>query len=37
MSAKIYQPARNAMQSGQAKSKNWILEFVPAEARSIDP
>jgi NADH dehydrogenase len=37
MSAKIYQPARNVMQSGQAKSKIWILEFVPAEARSIDP
>jgi len=37
MRAKIYQPARNAMQSGQAKTKNWVLEFAPEEARSIDP
>jgi NADH dehydrogenase len=37
MSAKIYQPARNAMQSGQAKTKTWVLEFVPSEARAIDP
>ena len=37
MSARIYQPARNAMQSGQAKSGDWILEFLPAEAKSLDP
>ena len=37
MSARIYQPARNAMQSGQAKTRNWILEFAPASARAIDP
>ena len=37
MQARIYQPARNAMQSGQAKSKTWILEFAPANARSVDP
>lgn len=37
MNARIFKPARNAMQSGQAKTKHWILEFVPAEARSIDP
>lgn len=37
MRARIYQPARNAMQSGQAKTKEWILEFVPATARDIDP
>jgi len=37
MLAKIYQPARNAMQSGQAKTKTWVLEFAPATARKIDP
>lgn len=37
MLAKIYQPARSAMQSGQAKTRDWILEFVPADARWIDP
>lgn len=37
MLAKIYQPARNAMTSGQAKSKTWMLEFNPEEARKIDP
>ncbi|MFO1141513.1 MAG: ETC complex I subunit [Amaricoccus sp.] len=37
MLAKIYQPARSAMQSGQAKTRDWVLEFVPADARWIDP
>ncbi len=35
--AKIYQPARNAMQSGQGKSNHWVLEFVPNEPRKTDP
>ncbi|HPE26455.1 ETC complex I subunit [Albidovulum sp.] len=37
MRARIYQPARNAMQSGTAKTRIWILEFAPAAAREIDP
>jgi len=37
MRARIYQPARNAMQSGQAKTKVWYLDYVPAHAREIDP
>ena len=37
MRARIYQPARNAMQSGQAKTKDWVLDFAPATARDIDP
>lgn len=37
MIARIYQPARNAMTSGQAKTKVWILEFAQSEARDIDP
>lgn len=36
MLARIYQPARNAMQSGQSKT-NWLLEFAPEEAKAIDP
>ena len=37
MRARIYQPARNAMQSGTAKTKLWLLEFAPKDAREIDP
>lgn len=37
MRARIYQPARNAMQSGQAKTKTWYLDYMPADAREIDP
>ena len=37
MNARIYQPARNAMQSGQAKTQTWVLEFAPASAREVDP
>lgn len=37
MLARIYQPSRSAMQSGQAKTRFWLLEFVPADARVIDP
>jgi hypothetical protein len=37
MRASIYQPARNAMTSGQAKTNSWVLEYASEEARSIDP
>ena len=37
MQARIYKPARNAMQSGMAKTHQWVLEFDPAKARHIDP
>jgi NADH dehydrogenase len=37
MRARIYQPARTAMSSGTAKTKNWVLEFAPSEAREVDP
>ena len=37
MRARIYQPARTAMQSGTAKTHTWVLEFAPASARGIDP
>ena len=37
MLARIYRPAKTAMQSGKANSRQWRLEFEPASARSIDP
>jgi hypothetical protein len=37
MLARIFIPARNAMQSGKAKSREWMLEFEPASARVPDP
>jgi hypothetical protein len=37
MTARIYQRPKNAMQSGKARTDNWILEFAPAEARKPDP
>ena len=37
MSAKIYSPAKTAMQSGKAKTGNWLLEFDPAAPRSVEP
>lgn len=37
MRARIFQPARTAMQSGSAKTKAWVLEFAPSSAREVDP
>ena len=37
MRARIYRPARNAMQSGGANSKLWLLEYEPASPRRRDP
>ncbi|NDR56983.1 MULTISPECIES: ETC complex I subunit [Aliiruegeria] len=37
MRARIYQPAKNAMQSGTGKTKVWMLEMVPEGGRAIDP
>ena len=37
MRARIYRPARNAMQSGSARSRDWVLEFAPASPREVDP
>ncbi len=36
-SARIYQPPKNAMQSGKAHTDLWLLEFVPSEAQRADP
>ena len=37
MTARIYQPAKTAMSSGTARTKSWVLEFVPDIPRSVDP
>ena len=37
MRARIYRPARTAMSSGNAKTHDWVLEFVPETPREIDP
>ncbi|MGI9169108.1 MAG: ETC complex I subunit [Caulobacteraceae bacterium] len=37
MLARIFRPARSAMQSGRARTRMWILEFAPASARAPDP
>ena len=37
MRARIYRPARTAMQSGVAKTRDWVLEFAQSEARDVDP
>jgi hypothetical protein len=35
--ARIYKPSRSAMQSGDAKSENWLLEFEADAPRTKDP
>ncbi len=35
--ARIYQPAKTAMQSGRANVRKWILEFEHTTARRADP
>jgi len=37
MTARIYKPARTAMQSGQASAKEWVLDYEPEQPRTIDP
>ena len=37
MRARIYQPARNAMTSGQGRTKTWVLEYAPDAPRTLDP
>lgn len=35
--ARIYQPAKTAMQSGRAQTRKWVLEYEPATRRTPDP
>lgn len=34
---RIYRPAKNAMQSGRANSRRWVVEFEPVERKAPDP
>ena len=36
MSARIYKPAKSAMSSGMANTKEWVLEFAPENAHKKD-
>ena len=36
MTARIYKPARTAMQSGHAKTKDWVLDYEPEEPRVVE-
>src|SRR6478752_5217832 len=37
MTARIFKPAKNAMQSGRASTKEWRLEYEPEQPRGIEP
>ena len=37
MTARIFKPAKTAMQSGLARTKEWVLEHEPMAPREIDP
>lgn len=37
MTARIYRPAKTAMQSGVAKTKDWALDFEPEQPRQVEP
>jgi hypothetical protein len=37
MFARIFRPAKTAMQSGRGKSAVWVLEYEPESGRSHDP
>jgi hypothetical protein len=37
MVARIYKPAKTAMQSGTAKTTDWVLDYEPEQPRAIEP
>ncbi|UGV26609.1 ETC complex I subunit [Rhodopseudomonas boonkerdii] len=37
MTARIFKAAKNAMQSGLAKTRDWQLDYEPEQARVIEP
>jgi len=36
MLARIYRPAKNAMQSGRANAQKWVLDYAPHRAQHHD-
>ncbi|MBL4802229.1 MAG: ETC complex I subunit [Emcibacter sp.] len=37
MTARIYCPTKNAMQSGMKNAHKWILEYIAEKGQSLDP
>ena len=37
MAARIYKPAKTAMQSGLGKTKDWVVDFDQEEPRQVEP
>jgi ETC complex I subunit conserved region len=37
MIARIYKPAKTAMQSGTANTREWVLDYEPEQPRQIEP
>ncbi len=37
MVAKIYRPAKTAMQSGKSNSQEWVLSHDPQSPRNVEP
>ena len=37
MTTRIFMPAKTAMSSGRARTQQWVLEYEPGAARSIEP
>lgn len=37
MIARIYKPARTAMQSGKSNTREWVLEFEPQSPKRPEP
>lgn len=37
MPARIYKPAKTAMQSGRGRTDRWLLEFEPEKPKGIEP
>jgi hypothetical protein len=37
MTARIYQPAKSAMQSGLGQAREWVLDYAPERPREIEP
>jgi hypothetical protein len=37
MTARIYKPTKTAMQSGKAKTEDWVLDFEPSEPKEVEP
>ncbi len=35
--ARIFRPAKTAMQSGRANANEWVLQFEPGAAKRADP